>query len=530
MLDLLYMFRKGSSEPAANLRETQRWINTLPLQDEYEAHHMIVGALNLFNTSTELLNMERFKVLMRLDESSRAMQQGLCNQYLKNQGVLKNAEKVLWKEIYVLYWQLAHGYLAFIKEVIAAQGEHQLNPFLPQMTARAIHYFGMEIKWRYFRQQSVEPAMWRRLHKLYRISETGRFSSDQLALDNGSMATTCEAQYASVLLLDLLHPASFKPAQIEVITQWLGDWAGLVAIGTDADHEHDTHHVDLAGEAGAARLAAVQSSNPKIRYWSIKKILDQVDSIRDKLHTGSLPEKFNLPAGYGLAECLDLLDQVYTLWSRTTASRQASRDSERKRVEVVCGIEAVQLRLKDDLGDETDFGAKSAPAQHWVMENEASGGFGLSIEPLEREKNVVGLLVGVRKSPEDGRWEIGATRWVRENGSGRLAVGVEKLGNSPRLIRLNRVDEKPQLVGDQLLQGQQKTGEDGFEAIFLPMVDERGMASSLIMPDSEYASVRMLDLHENDFAYRVRLTTVLEQNDDWVRVKFDVLGRRRAAG
>jgi len=47
------------------------------------------------------------------------------------------------------------------------------------------------------------------------------------------------------------------------------------------------------------------------------------------------------------------------------------------------------------------------------------------------------------------------------------------------------------------------------------------------MPGEEYATVRQLELHDGNVVYRVRLTNVLESSGDWVRVKFDVLGRRQ---
>src|SRR4030066_1765991 len=92
MLSLLHtLFRKRVKTPANSLAATKHLISSLPLQDEYEAHHMIVNPLNLFNSSTEPLNRERLKVLMRLDESCQGLQSSLCRQYRKNQKALRKA-------------------------------------------------------------------------------------------------------------------------------------------------------------------------------------------------------------------------------------------------------------------------------------------------------------------------------------------------------------------------------------------------------------------------------------------------------
>jgi len=174
---------------------------------------MIVNALNLFNSSTEPLNRERLKVLMRLDESCQGLQSSLCRQYLKNQKALKHAEQALWKEIFALYWHLAHGYQAFLREIVSNRGESELGDELPLITTRAMHYFGMEVKWRYFHQEAMAPNMWRRLHKMYRISESANFTGERVELADGT-ATTCGDEYLQILLLDLLTPTSLKLMEI----------------------------------------------------------------------------------------------------------------------------------------------------------------------------------------------------------------------------------------------------------------------------------------------------------------------------
>ena len=82
-LNLLSVFRKKSDDPNTSLQAAKRWVSSLPLEDEYEAHRMIVNALSLFNSSKEPLNRERLKVLIRVDESSFPLQQSLSNHYMR---------------------------------------------------------------------------------------------------------------------------------------------------------------------------------------------------------------------------------------------------------------------------------------------------------------------------------------------------------------------------------------------------------------------------------------------------------------
>jgi hypothetical protein len=65
------------------------------------------------------------------------------------------------------------------------------------------------------------------------------------------------------------------------------------------------------------------------------------------------------------------------------------------------------------------------------------------------------------------------------------------------------------------------------EALFLPRVDEHGMASSLILPSNLFSAGKLLDLHDSSVIYRTRLTSVVEQNAEWAMARFDILGRRQ---
>lgn len=517
MLDLLHsFFRKREVSPATSLTATRRWISTLPLQDEYEAHHMIVEALNLFNSSTEPLNRERLKVLMRLDESCQALQDSLCRQYLKNQKTLKHAEKALWKEIFALYWHLAHGYQAFIREVINNRGNSELSSYLPLMTTRAMHYFGMEVKWRYFHQEAIEPNMWRRLHKLYRIGESAGFAREKLQLASGDN-TTCADEYVQILLLDLLTPTSLKPSEIELIDRMLNDWSRLVTLEREFNPAWHTYLVDLAEGGGADRLGGDSVSGEKLRYLSLNGIQDELAHALQGLRAGDPPEKHGLLL-CSVPQCMDFLDQVATLWQRGSSTRALPREHSRRPVEVVCGLAALKARLKPGAKAVDDAGNAS---EYWALENESDRGVGLKIDSPGTENPAIGHLIGIRTLGGGEHWEVGAVRWVTSTDTVRLSLGVEKLSQSPRLVELRTVENplvEPGGAANAALVA---------EALFLPRVDEHGMASSLILPGEKYFNGRLLDLHDSNVIYRIRLTSLMEQADEWARAKFDILGRRQ---
>ena len=523
--DLFSVFRKKQDDPNTSFQAAKRWVSSLPLEDEYEAHRMIVNALSLFNASKEPLNRERLKVLIRLDESSYPLQQSLCDHYMRNRKTLKNMEKTLWKGIFALYWHFAHGYQAFIKHILTNEGaKSELKSFLPHITTRAIHYFGMEMKWRYFHQEGVDSNMWRRLNKLYRISESLRFNHTKIKLHGAMRLTTCADEYVRSMLLNLLNPTSLSAEQIEILDSWLMRWTKLVTLDLVFDANKHTHYVDLSQGAGAFRVSQGAQGGEKNRYWSIKEIVAQLDKVRSDLRAGVLPEKLELPIDCRLPMCLDLLDQVSALWSQSGAARILPSETGRQAVNVACGMAAIYECLKENspnlpgTGENLDYRNHA----HWMFENEGEEGFGLKIETTGCEDAAIDNLVGVKTMSGNSSWEIGAVRWMTHSVSDKFCIGVEKFSHSPRLVELSA-------AGNEFSATQNPSNSDkapqSTEAIFLPKVDRHGMASSLIMPDTAFSASGMLDLLDKNAVYRIRLTNVLENSQGWIRVRFDVLSR-----
>ena len=67
-------------------------------------------------------------------------------------------------------------------------------------------------------------------------------------------------------------------------------------------------------------------------------------------------------------------------------------------------------------------------------------------------------------------------------------------------------------------------GSQSFPGVYLSSDDERGQPSSLLLPAIEYQPGAELHLRVDRRVHHIRLSKLMEQKDDWVRVEVEVLG------
>ena len=319
MFNILSLLNKNTAASKACVLDTKRWITELPQNNEFEAQRLLTQTLHAFLKSEAPLTRERLKILLQLDQSSHALQRELCQQYHNLPDHLKQGEQAFWKSIYSMYWLLAHAYQAFIKDHVQNNGKSDTASYQSLITARTLRYFRMEIKWRYFRQEPIEPAMWQRLHKLYQLSELGNFTEKPVKLvDDSDDTTTCKAEYAKILLMDLLKPVTLKPAHIETIEGLIKHWAKLIEFQPAAATH--THCIELSQGAGVTRMTNC-TTGENYRCWNMAELMTEVFRFKSNL-VYMLDNKkitIDMPAD----ELLGLLDLAVKLWMRSAPKRQA---------------------------------------------------------------------------------------------------------------------------------------------------------------------------------------------------------------
>lgn len=508
MFDLLKFFHRKDVGLLEGVLRDGAWSSKLNSKNECDLLKALVDALTAFGAKGELYSRERLKTLMRLDECSQGLQRSLGRKYLEGADESAESRDELLKTVAGLSVQLANSYRGLCREIVAGRDGGGGRKYLPLIVARTLNHLGAAVKWGYCRQEMVPPAMWQRLHKFHLFAESAGFTGVQASLASGRL-TTCADEYVRILLLDMVRPASLKPFQIGLVAGWLEEWAPLVKLEKTCDTGSHMHCVDLLSGRAARRLVEGMSGD-NLRCWGMADLYVHIRKLRFKLTQEEAVDSLQVEGVLAtVQDYIALLDHLSKYWIRPRNARNQKRiASGSKVVEMACGVDAVRTCLHSGAagkaGDE-----ECALIEHWAVENESGSGYGL-LEGKPPEKPEFGKLVCVKQAGDSGKWEVGVVRWKKES-SGPPALGIEKLSEDPKHVELCLAD-----------------GADNMRirAVFLPKWYDREVDSSLILQAPDYAAGSLLDMYYRNNVFCVRLTEVVDVTEEWVRVKFDLLGHR----
>jgi hypothetical protein len=113
-------------------------------------------------------------------------------------------------------------------------------------------------------------------------------------------------------------------------------------------------------------------------------------------------------------------------------------------------------------------------------------------------------------------------RWIEQTEGHPIKLGVEKLGTRPRPVALQAVQH---LMSDSVFNDEQAESTVA-RCIFLSSANERRLSATLLVNRDDILPTRVFDMLDGDYIYRIRIAREIERNDDWARVKFDILTRQ----
>lgn len=490
--------------PLGSLSATHKWVSQLQLIHEYEAHQQVVIVLDTFNRAQTPFDIQQLHILGAIEHFGSKLQYGLITQFLKNHADYKYAGKSLWHEIVAFYWQLAQAYQSMTNAILHDRKAHASA--LPTLVLRALHYQGKLIQWRYLRYELPTPQTWHALHKLYKIAEHHGFAKQSMVL-KGSAYCSCEQAYARILLLHLMRPVGLTPNEIELAAYWAWKWRETISLTRDFDISQHNHYIALSDSLPPQSLNGQAIAEESIRYWSIQGVMAQMENFRANL--GSSNTRLIKLYGVTFADSPDtLLHHIQVQLTSVISLLDTSVFTMPGTVNISCGKAVIMDALR------TPGSSKHIAASYQATGHPSEAYYRLSIaagNPSCRIK-AHDLLISYDEDITHIQ-TLAAVRWLEESPSATLTLGMERLGFLPLILQLHPLQDA--LAPSVFSQSAPHLG--------LPVIAE-AHASTLVSFQTLQHS--FYDMREEDFIYRIRILTVLEQKPGWMRVQFARLTRR----
>jgi len=567
MLKFLATIGRKPPHPLTNLDAITRWMSTLPMGDTLKALEALTLQVRDYVDQRQATSKERLAVLYALDQGAQELLDILRSQYLQNPRMSRAVESRLWNTVSAYYQEIIRAYHTLIMEYIGNPSSSKIAAAMPLLTARALHYFGLDAKWSYYRYTQANPKLWKRMHNLYHFAEYEEFETQPLKLYDEEPSETSVAQlYLESLMLETLNTGSLTPRQIHLIERWLPMLVRGIRLEQEYKAERHVFYVNLAENRGAHRVRRV-TPGEAMRYWDTYGLKDKLDTLRSQLSAGALPVKLGLTEDCRLPACLELLERIAYFWSPTglkRTQRAFERKNAMKSIEVVRGLGDICMNVRadniqaqraqageasnglsyDEMVDVHLYGfvtkrtqvkvgqGKEEKIEHviaherWVMENESEAGYGAHINDQADDWVRLGKLVGL-KPEKKGHWNVGVIRRLRRTGNNQQHVGIEVVAERPLALLLRpekNVDRPLTVDGIDTLDIKLP-----FPALYLKGAGQPAHTDALILQSAEFASGRELWFNARGTIYHIRLKHALEHGDDWLRASFEVLAKQAAA-
>ena len=484
--------KKVGGSPFASVKATEKWLKTLPADSDYDAHHALVEGLERFNADNEEATLSRMESLLKMEAAGLPLQQGIVEQYVRNQAAFRLARQALWRESWVFWSLLAEAWLVMLKQAYRGKASAELKPFAAEMAARAIRYAGLVMRWDYHQARNPADSVWRRVHKIYRLVERDGFATRAVLIHGRS--THCAREYSLVVLLGLVHPIGYRAQEIESIAQIIHDYKPLPLPTPVPEREVHTHVVDLSLGEGACVLDNEWEQGRRLRYFDLSALVAYLKA-------------FDRVAGDEAESALTR--QVASLIERGGIRRNRQRTHRFGRVWVAAGMNNILTALASPDPE------KTRPAlEPWMLRDESTEGMGFAL-PDEPEMPH-GRLVAVSLDPAENVWQLMAIRWNRQE-DGQHLIGTQRLSRHPKRVEISFETEAPAGVSEKTW------------AVFLPITHTEQGVSNLLIPQTHYRLGAPMVLRDGDMVYRLRLGEVQESHEGWLRVGMDVVGREQFA-
>ncbi|WP_028453776.1 hypothetical protein [Chitinilyticum aquatile] len=569
MLERLSSLFAKEKSPLYSLKTTQQWLKQLELLDASSRCAKVHDVISDFLVSTGRPSKEGLDALLLIDDFAQEGFDALCYQYISNPRMPKELEQKLWKEIVHFARDMAETYQRFIQ---VDQGESfaaQIEPLMPLIWARSLHYLAVEAKWHYFRFEKSPARIWTLAHQLYRLSEISGADSNPFKLYESVSAevTSCADEYLQLILLNTVANNNLTVRQIHTVDLWLEQWSKLLQLSRK--YQPDVHHlcINLQDTNGSQKINPAEATET-YRYLSLHELVRTITETIQKLEQGAAPATLGLgpeARGPGSIELLKHLEVFWTMHMRNSEIKRSERVKVSKAADVIYGLDKVCRHVRadnekhtrqpvesksqvdyDEIMDMRLYGFVSSrtrskqSAPHgaapqmfqnklpdwvtWLIENESEGGYGAHLRLSECEWIRPGLLLGVRFDT-DANWQIGIVRRLQRINDDEVYAGIQRLSTTPVAVNLysDKLDRLENITVDEIGYTGAIDLKNLRTAMYIPHQIDGANVNTLLMHSADYAQERIYKVQAREKVFSVSLGTLLEKGTDWFWVSVNVL-------
>lgn len=533
-----WITRKGKN-PAEDLRSATIWVQELPQADRQEALEDIIRLLQSSRQNHYVNLRERAKALLYLDDKAAGMYRELQRDYLSTMANPDATERLFLPTILAYQEDIAEALQNVIK-CFVEDPDKRLWELIPVITARALHYYGQQIRWNLLRYLPGEATVWRYMQRLYLFAERESFAHTPLKLHSSDKTeTSCMSEFLQPHMLYLANPDSLRPDQIAQVAFWLESWSQSLLLENEFRPQRQQYVVSM-GDSKPARRLRRNMIGEKYRYLSVGMLLLQIEKIMEQLQQGELPARLQLGEDCRLPHCLDLIDLVKQRWAGKGGQRQVERRPTKRSVEAAQGLADIFRHLGSKPGSRPASKPATPPAAHykvetimpeyasaisdttmmgepelfdntapdWIVENESPTGCFATFDARGKNIPSIGTLIGLR-GETDKQYAIGIVKRLNKSVSGRSSVGIRILSETPMLVQLDGAT----------------TSGRALKALYLAEISVSQTPRTLLLASRYYQEGKTVTLRAQKKAYTIRLKEALEHNQEYARVTFDVLAK-----
>lgn len=498
-----------------------RWLRSVPLTSVGPAQRQLATRLAALNAA-DIAAPQRLEILETLRQPVVFVQAEIARSFTGRPLPLEQEALAACADVAALWEELRRGY-ELVSRGLAGHSSAAMTVALQ----RALDCVARNMFDHHVAHTKVPPELFAELHRLYRLVEklscTETEVADPLALARAH--ASCARTWVRALLLDAANPGAQLPRETQLLSRLIELWAakvGILAPGDDAAAPRRALWVDIQHPGGASRTPVAGGGSRVLDLNSLaRSIARRIKALRQ----GTPPHRLGLPPDCSREGCESLLTLLYRRCCQSSPDRAHTRAASGTIAAVSSGIASAYYYLASGPFHPPGEAApcdgevyrleRGIANEAWRMRDESAGGLGL-VRPsgLAGDAQLsLGQLLLVQ--PRDGVSVLAVIRWLQQSATGEVEIGTRLLAAAPQAVTVRA-------AGDGVWQG----------ALLLPAVLEEGR--TLICPVSKLSAGQIVEVYP-DKTYtaadsvgvieRVRLTTLVSQGPDFMRLGLEPYGR-----